>query len=530
MAEFAHYFEADKAGAKASHLKVLFDEIRSLFPEVDEAGSKEARAAALQSFEAERPELCALLPSEDQFYGVGQVGKLRTFVQWIYVPAVKDAAGEQAEARNTALGRLVARTVRAKVDFADQLQSIRTEAELQYKQLIDTQQGALDEVSNALQARLADWSIPGATARLNWHQDPKTAVRVEEPLAKLIAGDGHFEGSISRFGHGLQRSYLIALLQGLASLDDSGEPRLILGCEEPELYQHPPQARHLASVLERLGSANSQVVITTHSPLFVEGRGFEAVRLVQKDAALKCTHVRQMTFVELGEALSNASGEPAAPANAVLAKLHQALQPAMSEMFFTNKLVLVEGLEDQAYITAWLRLTDRWDKFRRGGCQIIPANGKSEIARPLAIAFGMQIPVFTIFDADGDKLEHTDENTAKSRRALHEKDNRTILSLVGSGSDAFPNEVVWGDNYVVWPSDLADTLKSEAGNEAWGRYNGAASVAYANAGGLQKNSLHIAERLLNAHADGCLFPTMERLCDALLAFSGQPDLEGQAAE
>jgi len=47
-------------------------------------------------------------------------------------------------------------------------------------------------------------------------------------------------------GHGLQRSYLLALLQELAGSEAPNAPTLILGCEEPELYQHPPQARHLA--------------------------------------------------------------------------------------------------------------------------------------------------------------------------------------------------------------------------------------------------------------------------------------------
>ncbi|MFV3517231.1 ATP-dependent nuclease, partial [Mycobacterium tuberculosis] len=106
-------------------------------------------------------------------------------------------------------------------------------------------------------------------------------------MTKLIAGDGQFEGNIARFGHGLQRSYLIALLHGLASEDDSAQPTLILGCEEPELYQHPPQARHLASVLESLSDKNSQVIITTHSPLFVDGKGFESVRLIRRNKETK---------------------------------------------------------------------------------------------------------------------------------------------------------------------------------------------------------------------------------------------------
>ena len=58
-------------------------------------------------------------------------------------------------------------------------------------------------------------------------------------------------------------------------------PTLLLGVEEPELYQHPPQARHLADVFGQMAKGNNQVLITTHSPMFVSGDGFENTQLVR---------------------------------------------------------------------------------------------------------------------------------------------------------------------------------------------------------------------------------------------------------
>jgi putative ATP-dependent endonuclease of OLD family len=523
MPQFATYFERAKGGAKAQELKEIFAKLSADFPDMEKLGaSMEQMAASLNAYEAGKPELCQPLPSEDQFYGVGQVGKLRPYVQWIYIPAVKDAADEQAEAGNTALGRLLARTVRAKVNFSEKLQAIRAEAEKQYKALMEAEQGILDDVSKALQERLAEWSNPDATAKLSWQQDPKKTVSVPEPMAKLTAGDGQFEGNIARFGHGMQRSYLIALLQGLASLDDANQPLLVLGCEEPELYQHPPQARHLSAVLQKLAESNTQVILTTHSPLFVDGGGFESVRLVQKNPVTGEAKVRQMTLQQLSERLAAAAKEDPKQINATLVKLHQALQPALSEMFFTSKLILVEGLEDEAYITAWLRLTNRWDDFRRGGCHIVPCSGKSEIARPLAIALGLSVPVFAIFDADGDKLSHSDPNTANSRRTLHEKDNLKILRLVGGPEDAFPMATVWGQRFVVWPKDMAATVKEEVGAVQWDKLGTAASRSFDNEADLQKNTLHIAERLFTAQEAKIAVPTLDKLCEAILAFGGVP--------
>jgi hypothetical protein len=125
-----------------------------------------------------------------------------------------------------------------------------------------------------------------------------------------------------------------------------------------------------------------------------------------------------------------------------------------------------------------------------------------------------------LFDADCDKLDHSDPNTAASRRAKHSKDNLTILALVGGQPEAFPDEVVWAERLTVWPTDLADTVKRDVGDDAWSRYGGAASVALGGAGNLQKNTLHIAERLFNAFSDNARPDTLEKLGEALLQFAG----------
>ena len=58
-----------------------------------------------------------------------------------------------------------------------------------------------------------EWAHPEVKRpKLEWQHEPGKSVRVEEPLAHIIAGEGDFEGALARFGHGLQRSYLLALL------------------------------------------------------------------------------------------------------------------------------------------------------------------------------------------------------------------------------------------------------------------------------------------------------------------------------
>lgn len=516
---FAPYFRMLGDRATVAELQEEYARLRERFV-LPANARKDGMNAALWAYEAERPEECELLPSEDQFYGATG-GPLREHVQWVYVPAVKDAASEQAEGKATALGRLLARTVRAQVNFADRLQRLKANAEEQYRQMLQDEQAALDGISAALQGRLAEWSHPEATARLLWHQDHRTSVKVEEPAARLHAGDGAFEGSIARFGHGLQRSYIIALLQGLAAAEDEGAPRLILGCEEPELYQHPPQARHLSAVLQRLSQRNSQVVISTHSPYFVDGSGFESVRLVRKNRAAGNAIVRSCSLESLSEAYAQATGDRPDPREGTLAKLHQVMQPHLSEMFFAPKLILVEGLEDVAYVHAWLVLSEQWEAFRATGAYVVPVNGKSELIRPLIIANRLEIPCFVVFDSDGVSVGNASADRQRELRPRHERDNRALLRLLGTpDQEPFPNDIIWGDRYAFWPDNLGSCIEADAG-EHWLPAGNVASAAYGSVGGLQKNSLHIAARLSELQRLGASVATLDRLTRRILEFASQ---------
>ena len=441
MTALRPFFEASDGGKRVPELRALYNGLRETYTDLPAPGTKEAMATALREFEAARPDECVLIPSEDQFYGFSKgVNRLARHVQWVYVPAVKDATTEQVEARNSALGKLLARTVRSKTNFDETIQTLRTQMQQQYQGLLDDSQHVLNDISASLQLRIAEWAHPDARLRLEWKQDPEKSVRVEEPWAHILAGEGEFEGELARFGHGLQRSYLLALLQELAGTDDAAGPTLILACEEPELYQHPPQARHLAAVLNTLSQGNAQVIVSTHDPLFVSGQGFEDVRMIRKDAGQRHSAVSHMSFDEIAQAVAVATGEQPVKPEGTLAKIHQALQPALNEMFFTRRLILVEGLEDVAYLLSCLNLLDKADEFRRLGGHIVAANGKSQLLQPLVIARHMGIPSYVIFDADADK---PDKNGSQAK---HEKDNYALLTLVGkAGENPMPAETCYAE-------------------------------------------------------------------------------------
>jgi predicted ATP-dependent endonuclease of OLD family len=350
---------------------------------------------------------------------------------------------------------------------------------------------------------------------LEWRQDYDKAVQVDDPFAEIIAGEGNFEGKLARFGHGFQRSYLLALLQELSGSSDASGPRLILGVEEPELYQHPPQARHLAEVLKDLATKNSQVMVCTHSPYFVSGEGFEDVRMIRKNRSDSAASVAFVTFEDLAKTVANAKGEThVVKLSGVLSKINQELQPHINEIFFTPFLILVEGLEDVAYLTTYLNLMGKWDEYRRFGCHMVATNGKSLMIQPLGIVRHLKIPTFVVFDSDADK---PDRNGSRVR---HEKDNSAILKLRGiAAPDPMPADTLWAENVVMWKSDIASIVQGDIPAAEFIKHIDHARKNCGQVEGLEKNSIFVAEWLTLAWQAGHKSPTLERLCNEILRFA-----------
>jgi len=514
---FAPFFEAEGEGKLVPELKTVYSEIRKKFNDLPVPGTKPSMIAALHDYEATHPDLCEPIPSEDQFYGVSKGRNLlQKYIQWAYVPAVKDASSEQLESRKTGLGILLERTVRSRISFEKPLNDLRKNAEDVYLKILEENRGALSSLSESLSLKLKEWAHPDTHLTLKWNDDTSKAISISEPLAKILAGEGLFEGELARFGHGLQRSFLLALLQEIAGSEQTGGPKLLLACEEPELYQHPPQARHLAAVLDKLSSQNAQVIVSTHSPYFVSGKGFESVRMFRKPATSGEAHVYAYSFGDLSAAIGAASGEKPITLGGTALKVHQALSPAINEMFLTSVLVLVEGVEDAAYLATYLALTERWGDFRRLGCHIVPAGGKSELIRPIAVAKGLQIPTFVVFDADDHKPD------VSGSRKKHEKDNTTILRLRGiTKPDPFPSSTFWGSDTVMWNSEVGKVVKDEFGEESWTRLDEAVRKKYDlhSVGGLSKNSSFIGYLLAEGWEAKVESTSLCKLCDAVIAFA-----------
>lgn len=467
---------------------------------------------ALQDFETKTPSSCILIPSEDQFYGATKgANRLAPHLQWVFVPAVKDITEESQESKTSGLGQLLARTVRSKVDFSQKVKNLRDVLRSNYQSMLDAEQSVLDGLSGSIEMKLKDWAHPGVTAKVLWTQDGDRSIKVDEPWAFIRIGERGFEGELARFGHGMQRSFMLTLLQELATAAGKNAPTLILAIEEPELYQHPPQARYLAELLHDLASDNSQIIVCSHSPLFIPGDDFETVRVVRDSGTPSRSSVSQLSYSDLANTLHTA-GQSLLKEKGMLAKLYPSLNPGVNEMFFCRVLILVEGIEDVAHLSSYLSLLGLLPTFRKCGCHIVPVGGKSEIVKPLAMAKQLDIPVFVICDADTDtqKPEHI---------AKHKQDNKAILSLMGYDAESeWPADDIWKNDFVMWKHNLTKLIESEIGANWEGHVNTAA-LHYGQPGGLKKNPLAISRASQAAWSSGDKSPSLEKLAGDLVSYA-----------
>jgi predicted ATP-dependent endonuclease of OLD family len=342
------------------------------------------------------------------------------------------------------------------------------------------------------------------------------SLQVTKPPAIIKAGEGLFDGAISRFGHGLQRCFLLAILQELAAADTLTGPKLLLGIEEPELYQHPPQARHLANVLVELTTKNSQVIVSTHSPLFVTGLHFENVRLVRRRPVKYDTCVTLINVEKLTDALNASRGGNFDKPAATIAKINRLLQPSLNEMFFAPVIVFVEGLEDVAFLTSQLVITDRLKDFRRLGCHIVPTNGKDDLPQPIAIAKQLGIPCFVVFDSDA--------NVEPKWLEMNKRHNAAILHVLGyTGDEPLPKATVWKDDSVMWHTDIGDAVAGDVGADVWSKMREEVKKKYSlhAKGDLSKNGILIGHVLAEAADAGHKFPTLEKLVTAIIKFASK---------
>lgn len=471
--EFQDFRLAKGASAlRKEYNKLVAQEKYSTFPPYK---NKNACEATLSDWEQSNPDECKRERDDGQFFGFKEVGEshLERHTKFIFIPAVRDASEDATESRGSVISDLMDLVVRSLLSERKEIAEFEENVQMRYKEIYDPLK--IDELKN-LQEKLSgtlQTYVPDSGVKIKW--DEAKLFNIPPPIADIKLVEDEYLSPVSYTGHGLQRAFILTLLQHLAlanystgikieDIDDKSTleiPNLIIGIEEPELYQHPNRQRHLSNIFLRLtadgipGMAiNTQIIYSTHSPLFVDLERFEQIRVFRKEiwkkGLPKQTIINQTNFDEIAKIIEKADNKPEGTytGETLKPRLQAILTPWLNEGFFAKLAVLVEGIQDRAAIIGTAKAIG-YDLLSIG-ISVLPCGGKTCLDRPFTIFRSLGIPVYLIWDSD------------KREKEAKPEENHRILRLLEQEIEDWPEMVT--DKFACFEQELIITFKNEMGN------------------------------------------------------------------
>jgi putative ATP-dependent endonuclease of OLD family len=468
--------------AAGANLRIEYNELRNRHPELPSYTNQNDATEALKKWEESHPEQCLRQPEEEQFFGFKEVGEahLEHSTRFLLIPAVRDASEDAAEGRGTVISNIMDLVVRSTLAQRQDVKELQENTQERYdeimapEKLVELQSLELD-LSKTLQTY-----VPDAAVTLNWLKGDGMEIPMPRADTKLVE-DG-YPSSVSHAGHGVQRAFILTMLQHLAraqaprteSVAESQHaeakvmlkmPNLILGIEEPELYQHPNRQRHLSEILLKLAMGSikgvaeqTQIIYSTHSPLLVDVERLDYVRRVRKVLGAqdkpKQTKIFYTTCDDVAKIIEKADSKPEGTYTGedLSSRLRTLMTPWMNEGFFADVAVLVEGEEDRAMILGVARVMGH--NLESMGISVIPCMGKNNLKKATAIFRNLQIRVYTIWDSD------YDNEVAKS-------ENNRLLRLLNESTEDWPESVTRG--FACFKKNMEATLCDEIGQDFYDR-------------------------------------------------------------
>jgi putative ATP-dependent endonuclease of OLD family len=472
-------FEAVRQQSGAMAIRNAFNALLTSDPNLSgiaRATTREAVETAMLEWEMSHLDLLEDAYVEaTHLHGVAGEGALGRLFSFVLVAADQRAGEEGVDGKKTVFGRILERVLdRSGVE--QELAALAEEVHERQKTITTTHLGpGLKEVENLLNNELRPFAV-GRTVEL-------TPTPVETPpkpaLVSVAIVDQDVRTGIEQQGHGFQRALIIGLLKTLAEQGKAADddPTIMLAIEEPELFQHPTQARVFARALRAVASnpvKRVQVAYATHSPYFVEPTYFDQIRRVTRTSrrlsAAPNVEVGCATLDDVTAALTGAGYA----ADAVRQRWDHACTASLSEALFADAAVIVEGQTDRGILSG---IASRRGEtpFEEDGIAVAPAGTKEAVPILHAILHALGIPTLVVFDNDrgaGDRRRQTAmlkqktdasiDVEAEAQKAYDDeaRKNRKLLAYLGHPEEDFPAGPVSATTY-VWE----DTLEAQL--DAW---------------------------------------------------------------
>lgn len=302
---------------------------------------------------------------------------------------------------------------------------------------------SINEIVDSINTEMKGWNV-----KIGIDINPVQAEDIIKNLVSHYVEDGNLDNqkvNIDSFGQGLQRHLIYALLRLSANYEDTKETtkkefapdfNLIL-FEEPEAFLHPTQQAYLNSSLIKLSSnPNHQLLITTHSPIFVSKNieNLSDMIIVKRDGETKLYQFNKSNLAELyddnaglyklfhrmcidptttaalkskikGKGLASDTEELDIKLEEETFKYALWIDGERATAFFAKHVIIAEGASEKVFID--LLLNTKWSDLFNKHIFILDAMGKFNIHRYMNLFGKLGIRHSVLMDKDVDVDIHS---------------------------------------------------------------------------------------------------------------------------
>jgi putative ATP-dependent endonuclease of the OLD family len=228
---------------------------------------------------------------------------------------------------------------------------------------------------------------------------------------------------------GTGQEQVLAMAFAYAYAEAFGGEGLILAIEEPESHLHPLAQQWLAVKLRGLAAKGVQVIVTTHSPYFVDLSKPWTIAVIRKQQDAEGTTATQHTAEDLATRLVEHGAPRDVTTPETVGHFYDGAATYQTiSAFFARACVLAEGPTEELALPVLLRRAGL-DTLSHG-IAVVPVAGISSMAKWARLYRAYGIPVYAIFDSDTDKNDKdaTDSLTSAEEvlRALGAEPGRKV--------------------------------------------------------------------------------------------------------
>lgn len=253
--------------------------------------------------------------------------------------------------------------------------------------------------------------------------------------------------SFDELGTGQEQILALSFAHAYAMAYGAGESGLVMIIEEPEAHLHPLAQEWLSQKIHAMSGDGVQVVVTTHSPAFLDLAHVDGVACTRKPDEMNATSVVQHDINSLVEHCRALGADKAGVDNLAGFYTASATEELKSGLF-ARACVVVEGPTEAFALPILLRASGV--DVLKLGIAVLSAGGIGSIGRWIRLYSAYGIPVFALFDVDS----NDDDDGAK---------RADLLTSLGEDPDSWSAPeaaVVVSEGYAVMNPDFETALRA----------------------------------------------------------------------